>query len=372
MNIAFLSMGFSKERKEATKITLISLARELKRLGHNVFIITERKVKYHGILPEYEKIENVPVYRRFGIGIFAHARGLKEVQEKEGIRFDVIHNFSNAPILGLRAILAKRYAKNAKLVQTIKAHSGHFLGSYLFSRILNRFDAITVPTRVIAGELARNGCKKEKIKIVHSHIDISRFKPMNKGILKKKYGYNNKKVILYYGAVRKGKGVEYLIRAMPDIRKNFRDAFLIIAGRSIKNITKNDEYEKMIKESGIEDYTKFLGNVNVIDYINLADVVVLPYPHLVATEGNPSCLLESMACKTPVITTDIPELREIVSDRKEVLMAKPKNEKDLAREATELFKNKRLHKSIISRAYKKSKEFDVKKIAKEYEKIYKK
>ena len=57
LNIALLTLGFSKERKEATGITIMSYAKELKRLGHNVIIISSKKGFRTEILREYEKVD---------------------------------------------------------------------------------------------------------------------------------------------------------------------------------------------------------------------------------------------------------------------------------------------------------------------------
>lgn len=372
MKIAFLTSGFSRNRKEATAITIISLAKEIAKRGHKVVIISKNYSRTEGLLPEYEKIGNISVYRfccsRI-LGklndILAHVKGVNYVQEKLGIKFDVIHNFSNAPILALRASMAKEeYSKNAMLIQTIKAESGNILGSLIFSGTLNKMDAVTVPTGVLADKLIKWGCKKNRIKIIKSNIDLKKFSPKDKNSLKKKYGYEEKKIVFYYGAVRKkGKGIRYLIESVPFVAEKNPDALYIIAPR-------NRAYEKDYGKIGGKNI-KIVQDVKIEDYVNLADIVVLPYENLVSTEGNPSCLLESMACRKPIVTTNLPEINEIVSDYKEVLMAEPKNPWDLAEKINALLKNKKLRQKLAKNAYKKSLEFDVKKIARQFLRLYK-
>ena len=58
--------------------------------------------------------------------------------------------------------------------------------------------------------------------------------------------------------------------------------------------------------------------VKIEDYVALSDIVLLPYKTLEGTEANPSCVLESMAVKTVVVTSKLPELTAIAKDNKKL------------------------------------------------------
>ena len=111
-------------------------------------------------------------------------------------------------------------------------------------------------------------------------------------------------------------------------------------------------------------------DIDVVEYVNLADVVVLPYLDLTATERNPSCLIEAMACKTPVVTTDLPELREIVEPEKDVLMSKPGDVDSLTLQINRILENAPLRKKLAENAYSKSKQFDTKIVTKQFVDLY--
>ena len=224
-----------------------------------------------------------------------------------------------------------------------------------------------VPTKIFKKKLVSLGTKSNRIVVINSNIDLHKFRPRSKTILKRKYGFAGKKVVLYYGALWEDKGLQFLVRAMPKITRENPNVIFVIAPRHwIRKIDapminaalnlKNVELVKKVK--------------NIADYVNLADVVVLPYQSINATEGNPSCMLESMACKTAVVTSRIPELKEIVDDEKDVLMSKPGDISGLAKQINRLLSDSNLYKKLVDSSYKKSKDFDVKKIAKEYLKIY--
>ena len=362
MKIALLSLAFSKERKESTQITIVDFAKQLKKNKQDVVIITERRPG----LKKFEKIDGIPVYRPFKFikitkynilnQILAHSLGLRSVEKKLKTRFDIVHSFSASPLLALRSILTLK----AKKIHTIKSESRYGLG---FARILNFVDKVTVPNKTLADKLVKNGTKKSKITLIKSFIDTSKFKPKNKEALKKKYNLKNKTIILHYGAVWKEKGTDILIKAIPSVVKQNKDAIFIIAPRY--KINKKGKFREN-KHLRIIDK-----KINVVDYVNMADIVVLPYLNLIATEGNPSCLLEAIACKTPVITSDLPELKEIVTKNKDVLMAEPGNVESLAENINKLLKNKKLRKTLANHAYKKIKNFDIDKITKQYIQLYK-
>ena len=367
MNIAFLTVGFSKEKKEATKITTLSLARELRNRGHNVYVITEGRKN----LPRYEIVDGVPVYRPHRIigsphvfnpltfynHAFAHARGVGFVQKKEGIKFNIIHSFSAANILGLRSFLGTVYARKAKTVHTIKSRSKYRFGKR-FSSVLNLLDAVTVHAEILKTGLLKQGCRR--IALIRSHIDSSVFRPLK---IKEK-----KKTILYYGPLAERKGASYLLKAIPHVIKKHPDARFVLLNKE-KSYRK--AYDSLIARLGIKKYVKILSKTNgLAEEINKASCAVFPYPSLVATESNPSCVIESMACGKPVVTSDLPELKEFLSHGKNSLLAKPKDEKSIAANIIKLLDSATLRKRIGKAAQKKAQEFDVKKIATLYENLY--
>src|SRR3989344_8615057 len=113
MKIAFLVTGFSKESKEATKITTLSLAKKFIEKGHEVSIITESG---NG----FEELDGVKVFRSESGKIMSYPLALK----KAGSKFDIIHGFSAAPALISRSLLSKYlFNRKAKVIHTLKSYS---------------------------------------------------------------------------------------------------------------------------------------------------------------------------------------------------------------------------------------------------------
>ena len=372
MNIALLTVGFDNKLREATKITILLLAKQLKKLGHRPIIISDKR----GDIPEKEIIEGVEVYRLYGKSsngepnkilnyFIAHYKTIKKLM-REGINFDIIHNFGSSPIISLRGILAKKTEKKSKLLYSIKSTPKDSKWNLLF-KLLNSNDIITVQTNYTKENLIKKGVKKEKIKVINSHIDTDYFKPLRNN-LKEKLKLKNKKIVFYYGPLVDRKGVKYLLLTIPSVTKKVKDVKFVFA---VKPTKIKPIYEKLLNYVGIsKNLILIKEHVNIVDYINIADVVVLPYPHLMATESNPSCILESMACKKPVITSNLPELRELFEDKKEILFANPKDAKDLKDKIIEILSNNKIKNNIARKGYEKSKNFNVKIITEQYLQLY--
>jgi len=71
-----------------------------------------------------------------------------------------------------------------------------------------------------------------------------------------------------------------------------------------------------------------------------------------------------MASKRPIIASDLPSIREVVSED-DVLFFKPDNEKDLALKIEELINDNRMQNKLVNNAFEKVKEYTWEKRAKE-------
>lgn len=369
LNIALLSTGFLG-KGEATAITLMDFAQELQRLGHTVTIISEKRKESL----RYEMVEGIQVYRiGFPLNcqawnplslynrILAHTFAIRRMQKKEEKMFDVIHNFSSAPLLVIRALLARTFSPHALIIQTLKSYSREALGTRGY-HFLKYADRITVPTAVFAQKLAQKGVLPAKINTIHSHINTQKFVPQDKLKLKKKYGFAGKKIILYYGAMWEFKGTDKLIQSLPPVLQEFPNTICLFLPRNMPYALK---FASAIQHLGNQAQI-ITSRVKIEDYVAMADVVVLPYSTLIGTEGNPSCLLEAMACKTPVITSDFPELREIASGC--VLFTQPGDVPSLSKSIMQALTA--YPPEMVKQAYQTAQEFSVEKVTREFLKIY--
>lgn len=386
MNIALLIKNFNQFEKDAAVTTVINLAKFLKNKGHNPIIISERGFKnYLGyeVNPAYEIINDIEVFRPYWIPwfrtknwfldptvmfntILARALGLYFVQKEKKIRFDIIHSFGAAPFFVLAAWLSKFFQPAAHTIHSIKAISAH-KEIDLFQKLYFLPEVITVPLISMKNKLIKQGIAKEKIYLLHSFIDFAKFYPKNKINLRKKYHYGKQPIILYFGPLGPYKGTDYLLKAIARIHMYLPDVKIILAHPAYFTARQKKHIAKFNINNCIEIIEK---KIKIEDYINMADAIALPYATLAATEANPLCLLESMACKTPIVTTDLPELKEIVRQNIDVLMARPRDADSLAEKLIGLLNNQLLQKKLAENAFKTVQKFNISCVGRYYLGIY--
>lgn len=131
--------------------------------------------------------------------------------------------------------------------------------------------------------------------------------------IKKDLGLGGKKVVLYIGRLIKRKGVDYLIKAFAELRKERDDVHLLIIGGEgwygNEEHIDMDQLKKLSENSGLRlgQDVSFLGeieNKNLSKYYAIADVFVLPSITYGLGEPWGLVLNEAMQFGKPVISTD--------------------------------------------------------------------
>jgi glycosyltransferase involved in cell wall biosynthesis len=139
--------------------------------------------------------------------------------------------------------------------------------------------------------------------------------------LKQEFGFEEDSlVLLFFGYVRKYKGLDILIQAFPKILSSNQKARLLIVGEFYDNPS---EYFEFIRKLEIENKVKvinqFVPNEEVGKYYQAADVVILPYRS--ATQSG--ILNVAYGFNKPVIVTDVGGLAEFVDEGKTGFVVKP-------------------------------------------------
>lgn len=210
-------------------------------------------------------------------------------------------------------------------------------------------------------------------------VDLERFFPSQKEKeLLFKYGLNTEfdQVLLFVGALDKAhyfKGIDFLINSFDildhfGVKKNFYRIKLLIVGEG--NLKK--KYQSQVREAGLQDKIIFTDPVSDEDlpkYYNLADVVVLP--SIDRSEAFGITLIEAMACGKPVVASNLPGVRSVVSDGIDGFLFEKKQEGDLANRVNKLFSDKELRNKMGAAGRQKAEKiFSQDILIKKLEKIY--
>ena len=155
----------------------------------------------------------------------------------------------------------------------------------------------------------------------------------------------SEKTLLFFGQIALYKGLEYLIAAMSELTKEYRNLRLVIAGRikpgyaSYWNAMRSEISLRGL-ENRIIQHVRFIPETEVEVYFKAADVAVIPYVDIFQS-GVPFL---SYSFGLPVIATDVGSLRDDIVEGETGFLCRPKNPADLAKAirtyfASDLYQN---------------------------------
>lgn len=155
------------------------------------------------------------------------------------------------------------------------------------------------------------------------------------------------KKILFFGRIWRYKGLEYLIKAEPYIRKQIENYKIVIAGHG----EPFDKYRKLIKNPNkFEIHNRYIKNDEIPYFFSEADIIVLPY--IEATQSGVIPL--AYAFKKSVVATNVGSIPEVVENGVSGILIPPKSAKKLANAVIDLLKKPRIMKSLGEKGYEKN------------------
>lgn len=130
----------------------------------------------------------------------------------------------------------------------------------------------------------------------------------------------NEKIILFFGFIRKYKGLDLLLEAMADERIRRSGIRLLVAGEFYEDAS---AYNELINRLGIREKlilrTDFIPDSEVKYYLCAADAVIQPYRN--ATQSGVTPLAYHF--EKPMLVTNVGGLPALVPDRKAGLVVQP-------------------------------------------------
>jgi D-inositol-3-phosphate glycosyltransferase len=170
---------------------------------------------------------------------------------------------------------------------------------------------IISPTEKERDELIQHyGSSLERISVVPCGVNMELFQPLDKEMAKQEVGFGNDKTILFVGRIEPLKGIERLLKAIPYLQ-NRQGTRLVIIGGGERSQYEIERLKRLSYELHIEDSVTFLGAVKqerLPYFYSAADACVIPSYY----ESFGLVALESLACGTPVVATDVGDFKSII------------------------------------------------------------
>ncbi|HEX4604218.1 MAG TPA: glycosyltransferase, partial [Candidatus Angelobacter sp.] len=166
------------------------------------------------------------------------------------------------------------------------------------------------------------------------------------------------------GRLRKEKGMDLLLDALPAILQRVPGAHLTILGEGPLEA----RLKKQAVSLGINSAVSFMGfQANPWLYLKYADVFVLPSRY----EGLPNAVLEALALGTPVVATDCPGgIREIQRSAPQIVLVPPENTGALTDAIVSILSQQKETHGKPSQAEECLRRFNPQQIADEYSRLF--
>ena len=343
LRIAMLSAHSCPVGKLGTKDTggmsvyIREIACELGRLGHStdvytrvhdpqdheIYELNENARLIHLRAGEDEEIRKLAVYSHLP----AFVNNLEKFRNSNNLRYDFIFSHYWLSALAGMYIQQRWHVPHIAMFHTlgavknaIRERTGPALGEEESElRIETERHLAQNCHRIIASTdkekraLIRHcGASSDKISVIPCGVNLDQFKALDKAQARQYLGFGNDKIILFVGRIDPLKGIDKLIKALPYLR-NIQGLRLLVIGGGEHSQHEIEQLRKLACDLKIENSVTFLDLVKHEElpyFYSGADVCVVPSYY----ESFGLVALESLACGTPVVATDVGDFGNIIRE----------------------------------------------------------
>lgn len=364
------------------QINMYNLCKRLVERDHDVTVLTTNMVGGSPKLSSEEVIDGIHIVRLRVPTNWLFCRlafAPSAVSKLLSMDADVFHVFSFLPyfLTNIACVISKlrkiplvvtpTYHPNRSLLYTdlIGKTVKTFYDDLFGLRLLRKADCIVALTRDEARYYRKNGVRNVRVIPVGVNLKEYTCKPEELEKLKRKFNLNGK-VILCVGRLERRKGIQYLLKAMPFVSREFVDAKLLVVGtdsgyqNQLKCLTRNLGVEKKVV------FAEYLSFSELSCAYELANVIVIPS----LFEAFSHIVIEAWSHKKPIIAAKTIGLAESISPDTGILVSYG-DYKVLADAIVKIFLDKELAELLGMNGYRLAKkEFTWDKIVNKIENVY--
>lgn len=329
-------------------------------------------------IPSFPDNKNIAVSRcRIPGKIFeplSHRFGFPSIDLFTG-PLDVFHNTEENPLSCQRAVyLQTIHGMHHKVIPHLMNPAYASLQEKYFQGMLGKADFFAAVSQAVKNELMEHyGIPGEKIAVVYpgieEHFRVLPEKENVKRFLKEKFSIDGD-YILYVGGMDKHKNLNAVMDTFSLCRtKHIFDGTLVLVGPTEKGMS--DYFQNLkdkIQRESLSEHVKLIGYIdeeNLVRLYNVAQCLLFPS----AYEGCSVTPLEAMACGCPVITSDIPSLRESTGGA--AILVNPSSTEELCSAMDKILHDGDLKKNLTAAGLQWAARFNYNKMACDFLSLYK-
>ncbi len=360
MKIALIAPSAIPSRR-ANSIQTMKMSQAFSQLGHQVLLIVpgekpdldwKQLSQHYGLKTKFEIewIKAAPRWRRYDYAF--NAVRLARKWNAELVFTRVPQSAALASMWGTPTIFE------------IHDYPGGRIGPRLLKRFIKSSGARSLIsiTKALAKDLQKEfDLPDSLIQIAPDGVDLDRYQdlPSSKEA-RKRLGLQEKFTVGYTGHLYPGRGSQLILK----IAKELPNVNFLLVGGDPQDIKKVQARAKTLKINNIK-LTGFISNADLPIYQAASDILLMPYQDKVSAAGggniahylSPMKMFEYLASERVIISSDLPVLQEVLSDKNAVILPIDQPElwikeiKDLIVDAT---RRKKLAQSARSTAEKYS------------------
>jgi len=259
-------------------------------------------------------------------------------------KFDILHGYSFSPLLAVETIIGKKLF-NITSIHTFNGDSYENSSmSTVYLKHLKKLDNIVAVTESRYNQLV-DKIDKDKLVYIPNGVDTNELNPHAKSNIREELVILDKPLILYIGHLSKKKGVEYLIKSAPLVLEKFPKAKFLIAWSGVGDQMR--ELKGLINKLNLNNSFIFTGKRDDLAGVYAtSDLFVLPLISEKQTLGYPLTILEALSCGVPVISTDFPNICEIIKNGVNGFVVEPKDYVGLAQKINTILGETKLRNAM--------------------------
>ncbi len=213
-----------------------------------------------------------------------------------------------------------------------------------------------------------------KLFMVHHGVPIFEEKPGD--VIKKAYDIDNRPLVVTFGFLGPGKGIELGIKAISYLKDKYPDIIYLVAGETHPKLRKKmgEAYREslvdLIQTLEVDDNIKFINKYLSLEELGevlyMADVYLTPYPH--RHQAVSGTLSYAIGCGRAIVSTPYDYALEVLADGRG-LIATDANPEELASLIDMILSNSQLKEQLEKKADKLGKTMTWPQVGKRYTNI---